>query len=361
VGHKLWRSRLNNGEKIALALVFGSGVLIWSLVAFTVIGLYTLPPPVHGIAPPLDGHTSMAHLFSTPTPSLVPQPTDTPTATQTSTATPTPVPTPTPRGGPPTLVDNDTIVIAVLGMDNPQKSTLWRTDSILLVFINGKAQKIGILSVPRDLWVVIPGYGSNRINTVDSLGARVHYPGGGPALLDQTLRYNLDVPIDHYVRVDFNGFVRIVDAMGGVTVNVEKPLRDMQYTQLDLQAGVQHFDGRTALDYCRSRITTSDFDRSQRQQQVIMALWKKVLTPGTLVQAPKLWAEFSDAFETDLTMAEAVRLAYVVNSMGPDNVRMEHLGYDTARPWTSPGGAQVLLPQTRAIQQIILDLLAPSE
>ncbi len=80
------------------------------------------------------------------------------------------------------------------------------------------------------------------------------------------------------------------------------------------------------------------------------------MNPETLTKAPRLWAELSDAFETDLGMGEAIRLAYVVYEIGPQNVRTEHLDYQAARPWTTPAGAQVLLPQTEVIRQVILDL-----
>ncbi|NIN99014.1 MAG: LytR family transcriptional regulator, partial [Anaerolineae bacterium] len=129
--------------------------------------------------------------------------------------------------------------------------------------------------------------------------------------------HNLGLPVDHYVRMDFYGFVRIVDALGGVTVNVEQPIEDAFPDSLsptglfhmDLSAGPRHMDGHMALCYCRSRMTTSDYDRSRRQRQVLLALWQQAFTLEALTQAPQLWATLRDAFETDLTMAEAIRLA----------------------------------------------------
>jgi LCP family protein required for cell wall assembly len=266
-------------------------------------------------------------------------------------------------------IDGDIQVIALLGMDEDQDAVLWRTDSIILAFVDRKNDRLALLSVPRDLWVRIPGYGSNRINTVDSLGERKKYPGGGIALLDDTLRYNLGLPIHHYVRIDFGGFVRIVDALGGITVDVKEPITDhfpdadapSGWAWITLPRGPRHMDGRMTLSYCRSRMTTNDFDRSARQQQVLFALWKKALTIENLLRAPKLWAEFRDTFETDLEMADAVSLAYFLQDLEPDAVRTAHLNFRLTQAWTTPQGAQVLLPRTDAIQAVVLELFTSSE
>jgi LCP family protein required for cell wall assembly len=257
-----------------------------------------------------------------------------------------------------------TLVIALLGADSARTSGIWRTDTIILAFIEQEERRLGLLSLPRDLWVLIPGYGYGRINTVDTLGEQVQPSGGGPALLDKTLRHNLGVSIDRYVRIDFDGFVRIIDGVGGVTVDVEKPVADifpdpsspMGEFELDLPVGPQHMDGRTALAYCRSRWATSDLDRSRRQQKVLMALWEQALTPEALARAPKLWATFSGAYETDLTMTEAIRLAQLVSGIDPVAVRSARLGATAVSSWTTPEGARVLLPRTDDIRRIILEL-----
>jgi anionic cell wall polymer biosynthesis LytR-Cps2A-Psr (LCP) family protein len=153
--------------------------------------------------------------------------------------------------------------------------------------------------------------------------------------------------------------------MGGVTVEVKKPLTDhfpdptspSGWAYITLPEGPRHMDGRMALTYSRSRMTTSDFDRSERQQEVLMALWRQAFTMETLVKAPQLWGEFSDSLETDLTMVQAVQLAYYVHGIGLENVRAQSLNVTTARPWTTPGGAQVLLPDAQAIHEIVMDLL----
>jgi LCP family protein required for cell wall assembly len=266
-------------------------------------------------------------------------------------------------------IDGDMKVIALFGIDEKRDAAVWRTDSIILTFIDRKNSRLSLLSVPRDLWVHIPGYQNERINTVDALGERTDYPGGGMALFDKTMRFNLGIPVHHYVRIDFHGFIDIIDAMGGVTVDVKKPLTDhfpdptspSGWAWLTLPPGPKHMDGGLALRYCRSRVTTGDFDRSARQQQVLFALWKKALTLETLARAPQLWAQFDQSFDTDLAMVEAIQLAYFAQSLDPDSVQTQHFDYRLGRAWTTPDGAQVLLPQTEAIQQAVLDLLGTSE
>jgi LCP family protein required for cell wall assembly len=353
-------------RKIALLFVLGTNILVWGVVALSVADRYGLPFGPRKVLPA--GFTS----WLTPVGSGSSRPTVTPARPLEDEWPTLALPTtttimPSGRADVSLLpIGDDTLVIALLGMDTARSSALWRTDSIILVFIQQQTRQIGLLSVPRDLWVHIPDHKYGRINTVDALGERAH-PGGGQILLDRTFRQNLGVPIDHVIRIDFQGFVRIIDAVGGVTIDVEKPIVDrfpdpLSPTgefQLDLQAGPQHLDGRTALAYCRSRMTTSDFDRSRRQRQVLIGLRKQAFTMQRLDQAAELWAALGDAFQTDLPMVEAAQLAHLAYGIGSENVRSTSIGSAMVEPWTTPQGAQVLLPQTDAIQQAILGLLSP--
>jgi anionic cell wall polymer biosynthesis LytR-Cps2A-Psr (LCP) family protein len=155
--------------------------------------------------------------------------------------------------------------------------------------------------------------------------------------------------------------------MGGITVDVPVPLRDW-FPDLDaplgrryftMPAGERRMDGRTALAYCRSRMTTSDFDRSSRQQQVLIALWQKALTLDTLKQVPRLWQAFQDSVSTDLPTTQLLQLAYFAYSLEPEQVRRAQVGSQMVSGWTTAGGAQVLLPRIETIQQAVLDLVSP--
>ena len=316
-------------------------------------------PPHHVVATAVNATATADVQSNTPLPSA------TWTASAVPTVPPTPTPTPKPPGAVAIPLSDDTIVIALLGIDERRDAGAWRTDSIILAFVQTDAKRIALFSVPRDLWVYIPGHEYNRINVVDSLGERTDHPGGGRGLLDETMRYNLGVPVHHYLRIDFQGFVNIVDALGGVTIDVEKEFTDQfpdpdhenAWMTLTWNAGTQHMDGQTALRYCRSRMLTSDFDRSRRQQQVIKEIWTQALTVRNLKRAPALWKALDGAFETDLTMVDALWLASRLQGIDPDDIRSKNLGFDTTQAWTTPQGAQVLLPKTETIQQIIIDLL----
>ena len=358
---------LGFGERVVLYLLGGIGLLVWAIVMlFAVKDRNPLP---QGLLPPPLVRTAVPTFTATPdlppTSPWTPWPTWTPGPTATYTATP--APTAMPYGVTMLPIDGDVEVIAVLGIDEEHDATVWRTDAIILAFVDRKAKRLSLLSIPRDLWVHIPGYADNRINTVDALGERSGYPGGGIALLDRTLRFNLGIPVHHWVKVDFMGFINIIDAIGGITVNVERPITDhfpdptspSGWAWLTLPQGPRHMDGSTALSYCRSRVTTSDFDRSSRQQQVIMAVWKKMLTLETLARAPQLWSEFDSAFNTDLQMDDAIQLAYFAQSLDPEQIQSQHLDFSLTRDWTTAQGAQVLLPKTDEIRAYILELVAP--
>lgn len=362
-------ARFSVREKAILGLVSGASLLVWGvLIAALAItpnesssAQDSVPPFAAGHASPTLPITSHT-IVPTATAAITPTPLQ-PTAT--STATPLPTLTPVP----PTIVGSETTVIALLGTDESRQAKIWRTDSIMLVLVNEQSRRVGILSIPRDLWVFVPGHGHARINTVDALGERTGHPGGGAGLLDQTLRHNLDIPVDHYVRIDFRGFEDLIDVLGGVTIDVQAPINDRfpdplhpsGWAQLTLPVGRQHMDGHTALNYCRSRMTTSDFDRSRRQLQVLGALGAKVLTLDTLVRAPKLWEAYRASVDTDLTMVEAVQLAYVIQGIELENVRTRQLDRDATTAWVAPGGAQVLLPRIGPIQAAVRALISAPE
>lgn len=363
--------QLTRDEKTILAGALTVCVLAWVALGLLLLDEYGwsrtagMPPE-----PTRQGSSGGQgpHVVSSTSTATVPPDLPLPTPTWTPSVVPTlPLPTPTPKppGAAPIPLSKDTTVIALLGTDEHRDAGAWRTDSIILAFVQPEAKRIALFSVPRDLWVYIPGNGYNRINIVDSLGERTDHPGGGLGLLSETIRYNLGVPVHHYLRIDFQGFVDIVDALGGVMIDVEKEFTDKfpdpdhenAWIMLTWNAGTQHMDGQTALRYSRSRMLTSDFDRSRRQQQVIKALWKQAFTVRNLGRAPALWKALDGAFETDLKLVDVLWLASRLQGIDPDDIQSKNLGFDTTRPWTTSQGAQVLLPQTEAIQQIIIDLI----
>ena len=164
--------------------------------------------------------------------------------------------------------------ILLLGIDKrAQELGASRTDTMIVATVDPETKTAAMLSIPRDLWVSIPSYSEGRINTAHFLGDRDDYPGGGPALAKKTVQYALGIPIHYYVRINFEGFEKLVDAIGGISIDVKEAIHDEEYPDgnygymtVDIPAGPQHMDGKTALQYARVRHGGSDFLRAKRQQ-----------------------------------------------------------------------------------------------
>ncbi len=335
-----------------------------------------LPAPTFVVNPSIWPETGAAESPTVPpTPSLsasptpLASPTESPTFTPTPTSTPTvpPLPTTAPTPAAPLTMDSDAVNIVLLGTDIRTPGSAWRTDTIILITVNTRLKTAGMLSIPRDLWVYIPGYDYKRINTADFIGEYYKYPGGGPALIKRTILHNLGVPVHYYVRGDFNALIKLIDTLGGIDVAVDCPLEDIfpdpespegLYT-LDLDAGIQHLDGKAALFYARSRLSTSDFDRSRRQQKVLRGLWDKALQIDVLPRVPELWKTLGSAVQTDLCLADILSLAYVGAQLEPQNLKGRFIGRDQVKGWVTPQGAQVLLPRPVEMQAALVEFFAP--
>ncbi len=239
------------------------------------------------------------------------------------------------------------------------------TDTLILASLDEKDQSVKMLSLPRDIYVDDLETGPQRLNKVydtyllkyDSIVAREK--------LEATVTDLTGIPIHYAVIVDFNGFVEIIDALGGIEVNVETAIYDpyypldgtIRYQTFSLSAGQQTLDGKTALKYARSRKTTSDFDRAKRQQQILSAAKEKALNLNILNDSGKikdLYTSLSDNFETSLTVPEILELAKIGKDINTDNITTTVLNDDFTSCGGflySPsrelfGGAAVLLPAT---------------
>ncbi|MCX6028977.1 MAG: LCP family protein [Chloroflexi bacterium] len=223
------------------------------------------------------------------------------------------------------------VTVLLMGVDNRPDETIARTDSILVLTVNPKTGTAGILSLPRDLLVTIPGTGERvKINTVHFIGERDKVPGGGPALLRTTVSQLIGYPVDYYVRLNFEGFQQIIDQLGGVDIDVPKTIDDPLYPDenygydpLHIPAGRQHMDGKLALKYARTRHVDSDYGRAARQQQVIVAIKDKVMQPGQLAsllpRLPGLTVATANSIQTDMPIEKAIALARAVGQMDLQN------------------------------------------
>lgn len=263
----------------------------------------------------------------------------------------------------------DRVNILLLGIDRrPGEAFVSRTDSMMVISINAETDSASILSIPRDLYVEIPGYGQDRVNTALVYGARDGDYLDGAALAMQTVSSNLNIPIHHFVLVDFGAFIRSIDILEGIDVEVPYDINDPDfpdmgygYDPLYIPAGMQHFDGQTALKYARTRHADSDFNRAYRQQQVLFAARSKALSLGfaeLLFRAPSLYREVEDGIRTDLSLEQILRLAKTVGDLPSENIRNEVLDYDYVTSYRTPGGASVQLLNSELAMPMIQDLFS---
>lgn len=268
----------------------------------------------------------------------------------------------------PNVAAGERINVLILGIDRRENEEgPWRTDTMIVATLDPQSKNAAMLSIPRDLYVPIPapGAGENRINTANFYGDSSKYPGGGPALAKKTIEYNFAIPIHYYVLIDFDGFRKIIDALGGIDIDVPEAIDDPEYPtedygimHLQIPAGRQHMNGDLALKYARSRKTTSDFDRSKRQMQVILAVRDKALKLNALAQAPQLLAQLRDTIETDMPPDQMLALAPVVAQVRADNIKSRSVDLTMTYEIKLNTGADVLWPDREKIGALISDLFA---
>lgn len=229
------------------------------------------------------------------------------------------------------LESGSRINILLVGLDQrwEVQHRAFRTDTIMIASLDTETDDAMLLSIPRDLYVEVPGHGKRRINIAHVLGETQHYPGGGPALLMDTIQQDFGIPLHGYVMINLQGFRDAVDLMGGVDIYVEKEIWDNKYPDdrggeitVHIPAGQQHMDSETLLIYCRTRHGSDDFDRMARQQKALVALGKKFLSLQMLPQLPQLLQTMSNSFYTDLSPATIARLAAIASQVDPNDVRL---------------------------------------
>lgn len=274
--------------------------------------------------------------------------------------------------------ENDNrINILLLGMGGAGHPGGLLTDTIMVLGYAPEEGRLGLVSLPRDLYVPIKGHGSGKLNSAHALGEQTK-SGDGPTLARDTIGQILALPIPYYVRLDFAGFVKLVDAVGGVDITVEKAISDPffpdekleGYEPFYLKAGLTHMDGDVALKYARSRETTSDFDRSRRQQQLLSALKDKILSLGTLTNPKKVLELLEIAgshIRTNLAVWEIERLIALAKNVDPDAVVTKVLDTRADGPLTSrtdERAGYIIVPRTgnfSELQRLAKNLFSSGE
>lgn len=306
------------------------------------------------------------HRTATPTPFAPAEPTQTSAVPKAEPAQPTPTPTldpsqpwgsfaapiqasaiEIPPPAEPIGFDADVVNVLIMGSDYaPHRGSGYRTDVMMILSLNPGQGTASLISLPRDLYVYIPGWRMDRINTAD--------PRGGPDLAAQTILYNFGIPIHHYARMNFSGFTSLINSLGGIEVEVTGYLHDeCGGTWYRYSPGSYQMNGHTALCYVRMRKNSSDFDRLRRQQEVMQAIFRKVLSLDGLQRAPQLYEQFRGLVETDMRFDQGVRLLPLASHLAnnPSAVQRVTIDASMATSWRVPfSGASVLLPDRPAIE-----------
>ncbi|MEP7290065.1 MAG: LCP family protein [Chloroflexota bacterium] len=342
-------------------------------------------------------------------PTLVPSrtlpPSKTPTNTRTPSNTPTPSPTRTPSRTPtlpPTMVilgtyetpivtpitpippsaptpvasGDDIVTVLLLGSDTITPDAVARTDVIIVLVIDRTANTVAMLHFPRDMIVYAPN-GSPamaKINTIMNTGNVKYGPGGGAKLIKDTLLYNFGIKIDFYARVDFVQFQNLINKLGGLDISVDCAIQgnrlkspDMDVTKPEsyelytLPVGYQHLGAYMSLWYVRSRGSSNDFKRGERQLDVLRAMWRQAKNAGLFAQITQLWPEVQKLVETDMTLQDIVGLAPIALNIDPEGIQRINVSQEThfTQWYTSDVGSFGLLPKPDVWKTTIQNLVLP--
>jgi polyisoprenyl-teichoic acid--peptidoglycan teichoic acid transferase len=267
---------------------------------------------------------------------------------------------------------NERVTILMLGIDQRcDEEGPTHTDSMMLVTIDPVGLSAGVMSLPRDMWVEIPGFDVDRINQAHYYGEAHEYPGGGPALAVETVESFLGIKIDYYAAVNFDAFIEVVNQVGGIDINVPEAIEDDTYPDrcygydpFQIEAGEQELDGETALKYARTRATLGgDVDRAGRQQAVVLAVRDKILSldmiPQLVARAPEMWQTLQANVRTNMQPEQAIQLALLAQDIPRSSIKTAVIDYDYVYAETTPDGRQVLVPNRENIRLLRNDLFTP--
>jgi LCP family protein required for cell wall assembly len=259
------------------------------------------------------------------------------------------VPTPLPAPVGPAFNWSQTENYLLLGTDHRPGWTSWRTDVIMIVGVDRANSRVAVFSIPRDTYVQIPGYGWGRVNQIDYIGEKANPNGGGPALMSQVFANTLGITTNHWVRVRMDGFVDVVNAVGGVTVRLDCPfyepvfnLTTNSWDYFALPPGDVWLDGDTAYWFVRLRYRESDIGRNQRQREFLWGLRDQLKRTNLLANFLPLYNAFQSMVTTDLNPLEIVDLLNWGIQLDPAAVRASGLTLYDLQSYTTPEGASVL-------------------
>ena len=245
--------------------------------------------------------------------------------------------------------------LLVMGLDLREDETVTdapRSDTMILLSMDPLNSTVSILAIPRDMWVSIPGFGYYKINSAYHFGELYDLPGGGPELATRTVEEFLGVPIDFYAQVDFQAFVDFVDHINGIKVTFDEPYtvdRRGPGNTVTLEPGTYVLDGEYALAMARDRKSElDDFDRSNRQMQVIMLIRDRILEfnqlPTLVMNAPAIYEDLSQGVRTNMGLNQIIQLAWKAMDIPRENITTAVIGPEYVTIEKSPDNLDILRP-----------------
>ncbi len=239
--------------------------------------------------------------------------------------------------------------ILLLGTDDsPERGAVGRTDTIILTTVVPLKPYVGMLSVPRDLWVRVPNVGEQRINTAYFF-AEANRPGSGPRAAMQTIGENFGVPVQYYAVIHMFGLTSVVDSLGGVDVQLGAPMGG-------LSAGAHHLDGLTALAFVRERSSSDDFSRMVRTQILLTAVFRKALQPAHWGSLPRFIFSFTRVVKTNIPVWQWPRLLFAVSRAMLFGIDSQTIAREMVQPFQTSQGAQVLAPNWDKINPLLRNM-----
>jgi LCP family protein required for cell wall assembly len=220
------------------------------------------------------------------------------------------------------LVAKDKATVMIMGVDE-RADDVGRSDTLMIATLDPDKNQAALLSVPRDTRVKIKGHGFDKINAA--------YAYGGRKLTQETIESLLNTHIDHYIKINVHGFTKIIDALGGIDIDVEKrmyyedPWDDDGGLYIDLQPGMQHMDGKTAITYVRYRDEEGDIGRIKRQQNFMKAVMDKLVSPTIIPKLPAIVSAVSDSVETDMSVSEILYFLGTLQDAKDNGLKSEML------------------------------------
>lgn len=237
----------------------------------------------------------------------------------------------------------------LLGIDRaPEGTNLGRSDTNILVTVLPLRPYVGMLSIPRDLWVDIPGVGENRINTAHVF-AEGQEPGSGPFATLNTINQNFGLNINHYFRINFEGIVEIIEALGGLDIELDSSMAG-------LPPGKHHLNGEQALAFVRDRAGTDDFFRMKNGQKFMLEFVEQLYLPKSWIRLPAVFVAINRTIDSNLPVWIWPRLGFALIRLGPGDVDNRVIDRDLVQPFTTSGGAQVLLPDWEKINLLVSEM-----